>query len=816
MLRAKHIFFLLVLTLLTVCVTACAPLAQTEQAGTDLKIPFFAENSVGQTFVASYDGLNGIEITIRVNTPSVIRYRLQSHPGTRDLTAGEIALEPGTVPVVVRLPFTPQTNSAQTRYFLTLETEASTPLTLRAAPGSAYLNGSAYQSGEPLPDAQLAFGLVYDPGWMAWGLLKLAGTWAGMVLLFGLVYALPGWATLSALWPGWESRTLIEKLLLAAGVGLAIYPFLLEWTDVLGLHLGVLYAWGPPILAGGYLGWKKWKGSGKKEAGSGEAEYGIPNKKYGIRHWLLDPEPLLFFLLAALVFATRFWAIRELDAPMFGDAFQHTMMVQLLMDHGGLFEGWQPYAELSTFTYHFGFHTHAAVLHWLTGMSAAKAVLWAGQLLNALAVLVLYPLGNKLGGRWAGVGAVLVAGLLTSMPMFYVNWGRYTQLTGQALLVVIAILLWDWFDGRKNSWRGQVLIGVLMGGLALTHYRVIIFAVLLLPVGWLVWGRRDNWRDLFWLSVGAGIIGGMLFLPQFINVFGGKILAIFAKQVSTPVGALTNSALRYNAIGPLTAYLPGWIWAGCACAGAWGLWRRNRWVLALIGWFAMLVLAANPAWVGLPGSGSLSSFAVFIAAYIPAGGLLGAGLGWLAEHFRAKWGSLWAAGVWGLVAGAALLGARSRIAEVAPSQFALVTRPDVEAAAWIQVHTSETAKFLINGFLTDGDISVVGADAGWWLPLLAYRAVTIPPLTYMMEDNFDPDFRTQVLSLGMSLRDEGLTSPNVLAQLTAEGVTHIYIGQQQGHVNWGGPVLNPLELAANKHFRVVYHQDRVWIFEVRP
>ncbi|MCB9135609.1 MAG: hypothetical protein H6636_09290 [Anaerolineales bacterium] len=799
MLRVKHLLLFLALTLLT----ACTPIAQTEQPGTNLKIPLSTENPVGQTFVASYDGLNGFEITIRANTSCAISYLLTPDKAHR-LSIDEITLEPSSVPVTLRLPFEARIASAQEDYRISLETDCSTPITLRAAPGATYLNGSAYQDGA-LPDAQLAFGLTYDPFWVAWGLIKLVGTWAGMVILFGVVYALPGWALLSALWPGWINRTLIEKLLLAAGAGLAIYPLLLEWTDVVGLHLGAFYAWGPPVLSAGYLVWANRKT--------------IRNTHYGIRWSLqnLDPEPLLFLLLAALVFATRFWAIRGLDAPMFGDAFQHTMMTQLLIDHGGLFESWQPYAELSTFTYHFGFHTHAAVLHWLTGMSATQAVLWAGQLLNALAVLVLYPLGNKLGGRWAGVGAVLVAGLLSSMPMFYVNWGRYTQLTGQALLVVIAFLLWDWFDRRKNSWRGQMLIGVLMGGLALTHYRVIVFAVLLLPVGWMVWGRRENWRDLFWLSLGAGIIGGVLFLPQFINVFGGKILAIFVKQVSTPATALADSTVRYNAIGALTAYLPGWIWAGGLAVAGWGLWRRNRWVLALIGWFALLVLAANPAWVGLPGSGSLSSFAVFIAAYIPAGVLLGAGLGWLAEHFRAGWVRfLWTVGVWGVVGGMALLGARMRIAEVAPAQFALVTRPDVKAAEWIQANTPEDAKFLVNGFLTDGDISVVGSDAGWWLPLLAHRAVTVPPLTYMMEQNFDPDFRAQLRDFAMTLRAEGVTSPDVLAQLAAEGVGYVYIGQQQGHVNWLGPVLNPLELVENEHFRVVYHQDRVWIFEVRP
>ncbi len=70
------------------------------------------------------------------------------------------------------------------------------------------------------------------------------------------------------------------------------------------------------------------------------------------------------------------------------------MIAQLLVDHGGLFTSWQPYAEMTTFTYHFGFHSAVAVFDWLTHMEIPKAVLWAGQILNILAVIVLISSGN--------------------------------------------------------------------------------------------------------------------------------------------------------------------------------------------------------------------------------------------------------------------------------------------------------------------------------------------------------------------------------------------------------------------------------------
>jgi hypothetical protein len=55
----------------------------------------------------------------------------------------------------------------------------------------------------------------------------------------------------------------------------------------------------------------------------------------------------------------------------------------------------------------------------------------------------------------------------------------------------------------------------------------------------------------------------------------------------------------------------------------------------------------------------------------------------------------------------------------------------------------------------------------------------------------------------------------VLALLRARGISHIYVGQRQGAVGTELPALIDLEeLVRNPHVRPVYHQDRVWIFEL--
>ncbi|MFQ5617248.1 MAG: hypothetical protein ACE5GO_12420, partial [Anaerolineales bacterium] len=516
--------------------------------------------TVGQTFVARYAGLTAIEILLTPGqTPDDMYFHLQTEPGAAgEIASGRVPLNGQDTPTYVRFPFPPQ-DSNQAYYYFWLETDSPDPIHIAHDRARTYLHGAAYRNHEPVT-AQLAFRLVYDPVWVARGLLGEGAVWLGMVLRPGVLFTLPGWALLRALYPGWASRGWEEKLALAGGVSLALYPILLAWTDVVGLRMGAAYAWGPPILAAGYLIWAH---------RAIPARFGLPNpgrnRGFGnpLRAGLIQlmllirrPQTLILLLILMLLFATRFWAIRSLETGMWGDSYQHTLIAQLLVDHGGLFDSWQPYIDLTSFTYHFGFHTSAALLHWLTGMGAAKSVLWAGQIINVLAVFALLPLTNKVGGnRWAGVGAVLLAGLLINMPSFYVNWGRYTQLTGQAILPVTVFLAWDLFarEGRLHGFR--VLTGLVFAGLAMTHYRVIIMAGCFFPAYALLNVRQTSWRRVFGHALGFGVTAGVLFAPWFINVFAGKLVDFLSATLSSSAG-ISQTLKNLNRIDDLTRYLP--------------------------------------------------------------------------------------------------------------------------------------------------------------------------------------------------------------------------------------------------------------------
>ncbi len=764
--------------------------------------------NVGQTFVARDDGLNGIEIFLvpDVQGSGSLTLHVRDDPqSTRDAATALLSIQQVHAPAFYRFAFSPQVNLYKRAYYFVLELEAAGKVRIGASPGDTYLDGAMYQNGNPV-DAQLAFRLTYDPLGLARGLVRQVAVWLGVLAIAIFLYVLPGLALLALLWRDANLFSWGEKLGLAAGISIALYPLLLLWANLVNLHLGSLYAWLPGLAALAVLIWRNhgWR----------------PEKlSISLRDWnrsgALRPD-LALLVVIVLIILVRFWAIRSLQVPMWGDSYQHTMIAQLIADNGGLFDSWTPYADIRTFTYHFGFHVATAAFHWVSGVAMPQAVLWTGQILNILAVLALYPLAVRVSGnRWAGVGAVLIAGLLTPMPMFYLNWGRYTQLAGQVILPGAVCAVWAVLESKHRDWHLVILTWIVISGLALTHYRVLIFALPFFVAFFLLHLSKEDARVLISRIFLIGLGAGLLFLPWFIHTFAGKITLIFATQLTTPAAATPVLVQEYNAIGDIFSYLPAFVWLLLPLCIVWGLWRRERDVAIVSIWWGLLLLAANPQWLRLPGEGALSNFAVFIGAYIPASVLVGSALVWFMNELQVEKNKFQTAALVLLIVAVGLWGFRQRLGDLRISQHALVTSPDIRAATWIRENTPANARFLVNSFFAYGDSVIVGSDGGWWLPLLARRSTMLPPINYASEGGPRPDYREWINALPVEIKKSGITCPDVIAPLRERGITHVYIGQRQGRVNYAGPdVLQPERLLASSCFRPTFHQDRVWVFEV--
>ena len=644
---------------------------------------------------------------------------------------------------------------------------------------------------------------------------------AGAVLLAPLVFLLPGGAVLALLFSAESYRGNYYPdgaswLILAAGITLALTPIGLLALYLLKIPAGegaTFFYLAASLVT---IVWRK-----------APAWWAHLRQARGLPWRLWMPgfgAPLLALcLVATLLVGTRLWTARGVDYGAWGDSYHHTMITQLILDNGGLFESWAPYAPLETFTYHFGFHANVAFFQWatrwLTGNATPRAIVLVGQLLNTLAVLSLYPLAIRLSGgqRWTGVAAVLVGGLLMRMPAFYVNWGRYTQLTAQAILPVTLWLFIEAVEYPELSIRRWALAGLALAGLGLTHYRVTAFVpCFLFPyLGWRFWLLRQDRHQAGKLLTGllvAGVVCSAVLAPWLENLFNGALPAVAAAVVTDPdAGRTLNQGFLYEDLGQWVTW-PLMITTLLAAAQAL---VERRMICLVTAWLMMMLLLANPHWLGLPGTGLVDNFTVLIALYVPVSLLTGYLLGEALEQVQLRWqpARLMAILLVIVIGG---LGARARASELRP-QFQMVTNTDAEAMRWIQVNTPADARFLVNSFFAYSDHYLVGSDAGWWIPLLAGRDNTVPPLLYASEAALNPHYVSQVHALARYVEDASFDDLKTMEWLHQQGITHVYIGAQGGRINEPDhPLLDAEALQASPYTNVVYSQNGVWIFELLP
>ena len=431
----------------------------------------------GQSFYAKHNGLQSFNIFIQPDKEGDgnIIVRLRSNiSDNSNLELIQINRNSIKNAGYYNFQFSAPYKSYLKGFFVLIDYDGSGSVILGSADQSSYDDGAGYFNGASFP-RQLVFSLSYAPIPMILALLKLFFTkWIFWIILSILLYILPGYALLTILKIQFQHTSSMEKVVFSIGISLAITPILFLWTNLIGLNLGLFYAFGPTILSLFYFVFifimKKRKINFSLDRFSLKA---------------IDIADVIFLLLIGLLIFSRFWIIRALPLPLWGDLYQHTLITQLLFENKGLFQSWAPYADIPNFTYHFGFHSNAVNFQWLSKENAAQAVMIFGQIINIFAVIVLYPLAVYISpkkSKWAGVIAVFIGGFLLNMPNFYTNWGRYTQLIGQVILIPLVLFIWKILDEEKVAWNNIILAAIMLTGLALSHYRILIIFVLFVPV----------------------------------------------------------------------------------------------------------------------------------------------------------------------------------------------------------------------------------------------------------------------------------------------------------------------------------------------
>ena len=629
------------------------------------------------------------------------------------------------------------------------------------------------------------------------------------LIALALLYWLPGAGLLEILWPGLRQDSRhdrLSRLAIASGLSMALAPILFLWCWTLGIAPGGWLAWLPGVLGGAVV-----LGNALRRHSSRP-----PVHTRGSNVTWLDVGIAATVLLIAL---SRWLTVRDLVAPAWGDSVQHTFIVQLLIDNGGLFESWAPYAPMNSLTYHFGFHTLAASWSWITGAASPQAVLATGQIVGVVAVLALYPLALQLSGgnRVAGWGTLLVAGLLSPLPAYYVNWGRYTQLAGQAILPVFVVILdrvCMQSEDRQRVWTRMGTLTLLGAGLCLTHYRIVGFAI----AAGLCWTLAGAWwwrrTPKLWIArtceLAAVAAGTALLIAPWLAQLDQGILFEVHKSIASLNPSIFSVGDVVRAWEPIPAALPITLIAAISVAIALGTLVRERAVWLILGWSGVALLLTNPFLLGIPGTGLVTNFALGIASYIPGallcGWLLARSVSWTEGHTRLRDGLITA------VAISALWGFASRSEAVDPS-FELLAESDLRSFAWIRENTPADARFQVNAGIGYGGKTAIGTDGGWWLPLFTQRSSTLPPLPYTMEVMNEKE-RHDIWATPQWLFRAIITGNSYHPVFCHQGVTHVFLGEKRGTVGGNGEALLPEPLLRqDPHMRVIHQQGRAQVWE---
>ena len=761
------------------------------------------DRPLGQTFVGHHAGLRALDFYLQPQEQPPIAptlYLREDAIGANNLLTITLPGEQVVSPGFYRFEFSPLQASHGRTYYAEL---AGGNVQVGMAGGDRYADGVLYVN-DALQTGDLAFREIYDQQAILLDLLTYGLTILRYIIFALFLYVLPGYALLSWFWRGqalaWE-----EQLGLAAGITIAVYPILLLWLYVFKIQPGPWLAWAPGAI--GLLVWL----------------YDVWRLRTDWRPWPLawaQVSRYAFVGLALLLVLTRLIPIRTLPAPAWGDSVHHTMITQLILDHGGLFQSWAPYAPLQSFTYHFGLHTVLACWAWLSGMDATQSVLIGSQMLNVLAVLALYPLAVRLAGgnRWAGVAAILAAGLLSSMPGFYVNWGRYTQLTGQ---IVLPACLWAfdiwWTEKRRPDYRTLALIILLVLGTVLNHYRIGLI-VAAAGVAWALWGawvhrtNRGEWvARTLWLG-GAAVVVAFLIAPWLWIVQSGKLPTMYA-TITDRSKIVATTPIDLVAWRSMDVYYPRWLWWGALAAWAGALWPARRLAVPLLLWAFFVFFATNPFLLNLPGTGWVTNFLLALGAYLPIALTAGWGIGLLWQWLDRRWPgrvlillSLLILAGWGV---------RQQMRIIDPF-YQMVTPSDQRAFAWIRANTPTDARFVVNNFLAYGDSVVVGSDGGWWLPLYTGRATLTPPISYLSETLQPDTTRQQIKDLAIDVRESDGDPALLRNALCRNAITHVYIGDRQGQVGFDAtPSIPAAWLLADRDFSLLLQTGhaQVWRFD---
>jgi hypothetical protein len=621
-----------------------------------------------------------------------------------------------------------------------------------------------------------------------------------IIIVLIAIFTLPGWAllTINHRWRQWKG---LQRWCVAIGLSVAFYPVLFYWLR----FVLPAFTLGPYKMAALLIGlgaWVVWR-----------------MRRYWREQFAFDRlEWIAIGLFGATLF-TRFWVIRDLPYPAWTDSLHHAILTQLTAVQGRLPASMEPYFPVPLGQYHLGLYSLSASVEWLAQVPAHTALLWTAQALNGLCGLGVYLVLDRKVGRLGAVVGVAVVGLLSHQPALYVNWGRFTQVSSQAVLLVAWLVTWEAIVSWKQSWSAHKVIilwntgaaALLTSAVFLLHFRVAWFYLPLLAIS-VIWelgkARTEHWLGR--VILGATIIGACALVWVLPTLWAA--LQIHITTSSTPAvlspseNAQTIESYFVFSLSSVPYFVAStWLIILATLCAIFGLWRRNKLVIVSLVWIMLLWLIGNTYLLGVPLLDLTNMGAILIMLYLPIGLIIGAAGEELIRLFEPRRRTRMTDVILGLVLAASFVASHVRVTEIEPYRY-FVTPADVAAMDWVKANTPQDALFAVNTTFWLPR-APHGTDAGYWIPYFTGRQTTVGN---MLSSLGGQSYMANIVE--MSRAEERLeTDDSALGDLRKLGVDYIYVGQRG---DFAGPGLDARHLSQVNGVKVVYQRDGVSILQI--
>ena len=522
-----------------------------------------------------------------------------------------------------------------------------------------------------------------------------------------------------------------------------------------------------------------------------------------------DRLPLLLGTVAfAGLLALRFSQSSGLALPNWVDSVHHSLIVRKIIEYGGLPLDLTPYLNVPL-SYHYGFHISTALFAFLSGLPSDQAVLWFGQVINALVSLSIYRLGRAVGlDRRAAFLAALLSGFVLYMPGYYLSWGRYTLLSGLILLPIAMAAVLD-LKRQPGDWKGRARLVFWTAGLCLTHYLALLLFLFFLALFALeeaaaAWRSRDP-RKLPWETAAACLLGALLASPWLVRMLVENAASI---QIGEP--KLTLGPGDFG--GLLSLLRPEYDLMLMEVAAVCLLLAFFKPMLRKLAFWGVILLFFSMPFAPKPGPFRADLF--IIVLFVPASLFLGwgmvSGADTLAYVFlykklpeaapRLAWLS---AGLLALSAAGLLILGVSQTRQLINPSTRIADEADRAALVWVQANTPADARFYINSALWMTN-TYRGVDGGYWLPSLTGRGALVPPVFYTMLPSAQMAQVNDWAARSLKLKS---CSPDFWEIVRQADLTYVYVRQGRGN-------LQPGDLDQCPRLEPLYRQDGVVIYKI--